>query len=130
MRAKKASEMLIEGVVNVVIVLIFFGIVFLAVYLFGEGISLREQLYSKEIALAIDSSKPGTILTYDLSGFHDKILNVGTENVISFKDNSVTIKLDRKGKGYSTKYFSNYEVSSAFDDDGNKLIVFVGDKNE
>ena len=128
-RNKRGSELVTESAIGIVLVVVFFGIMFLGVSRVADNSALYEQVYSKEIALAIDSSQPGMTLTYDLSAIEEHILDSGVENVVSFQNGEVRVRLQKDGKGYSTKYFSDYEVNSVFD--GGKILkISVGEKNE
>jgi hypothetical protein len=128
-RNKKGSELVTGSAIGIILVMVFFGIMFLGVSRVADNSALYEQVYSKEIALAIDSSQPGMMLTYDLSVIEEYILDSGVENVVSFRDGKVRVRLNKDSKGYSTKYFSDYEVNGVFDE-GKILKISVGRKNE
>ena len=128
-RDKRGSELVTESVIGIVLVVVFFGIMFLGVSRVSDNTALYEQVYSKEIALAIDSSYPGMTLSYDLFEISERISRVGIENVVSFRDNRVTVRLKEDSGGYSTKYFSDYSLESGFDS-GNVLKISIGGKNE
>tara|TARA_Y100000310_G_scaffold223934_1_gene225808 strand:+ start:2514 stop:2924 length:411 start_codon:yes stop_codon:yes gene_type:complete len=128
-RDKRGSELVTESAIGIVLVVVFFGIMFLGVSRVSDNTALYEQVYSKEIALAIDSSYPGMTLSYDLFEISERISRVGIENVVSFRDNRVTVRLKEDSGGYSTKYFSDYSLESGFDS-GNVLKISIGGKNE
>tara|TARA_Y100000310_G_C20515584_1_gene731020 strand:- start:443 stop:835 length:393 start_codon:yes stop_codon:yes gene_type:complete len=128
-RDKRGSELVTETAIGVLLVVVFFGIMFFGVSRTSDNTALYEQIYSKEIALGVDSSYPGTTLSYDLSKVSEGISDVGVSNVVSFSGGEVTVKLKKGSRGYSTKYFSDYDVNSQFDS-GNVLKVSIGVRNE
>ena len=50
------------------------------------------------------------------------------DKIISIENNEVIVRLSNNG-GYSYKYFSDYEISSYFDDiSKNKLVININEK--
>lgn len=116
----KRGEILIENVVFIILNILFFSILVLFLLKQGTGAYLMEQSYSKQIALLVDSSLPGTIITLNMNKAFDVANknNFDVNKIISFSDNYVTVKLSEKG-GYSYHYFTKYN-----------LHAYVLDKNE
>ncbi len=70
---------------------------------------------AKQIALVIDSSKPGTIVKINVE---DALARAKKENyqrnIISINGNTVTVKLREKG-GYSYSFFNDVYASASPD---------------
>lgn len=123
LRNKKADNIVLEYVIFIVLNVMFFGILMLFVIRSSSGVLVLEQVYAKQIALLIDSAKPGTItqiyLDEQATGFvHDYLKNCKdaeccnkARNLIHFddKEKRVVVSLDGK-KGYSYQTFTNYDV--------------------
>lgn len=71
-----------------------------------------EEEMAKQIALIIDSSKPGTIVKINVE---DALAKAKKEhyqrNIISVTGNAVTVKLREKG-GYSYYFFNNVDAKA------------------
>jgi hypothetical protein len=130
---KRGVDLLNATVIFVLLNLIFFSAMFFFVWRVGSGASYYEQLYSKQIALMIDNSKPGTLISLNIEKLGDfaKKNNVLLEEIISLNNNMVVVKATH-GKGYSFNYFSDYKIDKSFSKDTNgELILNLGiSKNE
>lgn len=110
---KKADSILIENVIFFVIVAVFFAAMFIFVARAGSQATIVEQIYAKQIALAIDKAKPGTIIEMDIS----KLYEVAEKNKISEKEmlkidsdnNKVQVRLVQ-GKGYEFMFFNSVNI--------------------
>jgi hypothetical protein len=90
----------------------------------GTGVSIKEQIYAKQLALLIDQAKPGTELTIDISEMYDiakKNKFKGKPIEIDYADNRLIVKLTQ-GKGYGFRYFTELESGSVTLDETNKLM--------
>lgn len=113
---------------SVVIFLILNIVFFVAMLLFiawaGTGVTVKEQIYAKQIALLIDQAKPGTTMTMDISELY-KIAEKNKYNGrifdINYEENKITVKLI-EGKGYSYYYFTHLESGSVSIEEQNKLL--------
>ncbi|OIO40961.1 hypothetical protein AUJ62_03545 [Candidatus Pacearchaeota archaeon CG1_02_32_21] len=109
----KKGNIPLEEVIFVLLNIMFFSMLFVFVYNTSHGVFLSEKLYAKKIALAIDSAKPGTQISVDIS----ELYGIAQENEFDisdsfyFKDNQVNVKLSKED-GYSYNYFTNYQVES------------------
>ena len=109
---KKATDSLMETVVYTIVIAAFFAAMLLFVSRAGSGATLVEQIYAKQIALAIDKAKPGTIIEMDTSKLYEvarknkftgKVINIDNDN------NKVQVKLV-DGKGYEFNFFNSADV--------------------
>lgn len=90
-----------------------------------NGAGAYERIYAKEIALAIDSANPDTQISFNFERGLELTKGI-TENVVSFTENEVMIKLGDKG-GYGMKFFSDYKIEHFFVD---KELVITLKKND
>lgn len=115
-RNKKAA-ILIENVIFIILNILFLAILILFLLKQGQGAVLLEQSYAKQIALLIDSAKPGMTIILDMS----KAKDIAEKNGLEFKDivtntnNVITVKLSEKG-GYSYSYFNDVDVGNPYPD--------------
>ncbi len=102
-----------ENLVFIILNLIFLTLLVLFLLRQGEGAVVLEQAYAKEIALLVDSAKPGTTMLLNIE--KGKKLaeknNVDVEDIIKIDSNSVIVKLSEKG-GYSYSFFNDVDVSA------------------
>ena len=109
----KRGEILIRNVVFIVLNVLFFAAMFVFVARAGSNVTFYEQVHAKQIALLIDSAKPGTEITankfklYDLAEKQEFGENIV---VIDNNEKKVTVRV-RKGKGYSFNYFSDLKIT-------------------
>lgn len=123
----KRGDVLHEAVIFIVLNLIFFGILFMAVSKVSSGTGLHEQVYAKQIALLIDSAKPGTIISINAEEFTKFIeeKEISENEIISFSKNKVNVKLSRKSSGYNFEFFSTYKIEHSFSRENNKLFLNI-----
>lgn len=102
-----------ENLVFIILNLIFLTLLILFLLRQGEGAVVLEQAYAKEVALLIDSAKPGTTMLLNIE--KGKKLaeknNVAVEDMIKIDGNNVIVKLSEKG-GYSYSFFNNVDPSA------------------
>ncbi len=113
MIGKKA--MLKENIVFLILQLLFFSFVLIGVLLIGSGTAVYENIYARQIALAIDEAKPDTTLDIDVS----KLYEVAEKNKFEGKiveidetNHQVIVHL-MLGQGHKFSYFSDYKVDSS-----------------
>ena len=121
-RGKRAS-ILVENVVFIVLNLVFLTILILFIARQGSGAILLEESYAKQIALIMDSAKPGMDIFIDFEKGIEKIKDsFGDEyytnsskfqsTIIVFNDNIVTVKLkEGKREGYSYSFFNDIQLN-------------------
>jgi len=109
-------------IIFIVLNLIFFLAMFAFVARTGSNVALYEQMYAKEIVLAIDQARPGTTISInveDSRGLFEKNLVEG----VKISNGEVKISLKKGAKGYSVNYFSDYTFERTFNEvDGNLFL--------
>jgi len=134
MRGKKGSTLLTENVIFIILNVVFIAI--LVVFLVSKinNVSVMEEKYSKEIALALDSALPGMMISINMSdAMNAARKNLGEKNLnetVNIQGNIVTVKL-QSGKGYSYSFFNNLNLGKPvsnyyFDKANNAWVFFVG----
>jgi hypothetical protein len=130
---KRGANILIENIVFLILNLVFLTILIFFVFSRMGGTAVLEEQYAKQIALMVDSAKPGMVIKLDMKKGFDKSDKVkwGRENVVSISENIVTVKLSEKS-GYSYSFFNDVDVS-AYPDivESNYHIIKINEyKNE
>lgn len=116
-RVKKAG-FLTENVIFLVLNLIVVTILLLFIYSRTGGVMLYEEAYAKNIALLIDSAKPGTEFYLNMEGAFEEAEDNSWDTKetveINNEKNMVTVKLS-EDSGYSYSFFNDVNVVSNFD---------------
>jgi hypothetical protein len=127
---KKSQEILLEQVIFLVLVLIILIFLFYYINRAGTQSGVIEQEYSKIIALVIDSAKPGTNITLDLSEVYDKARKTHFDERelvnLNNSEKKVIVKTIR-GSGYSFNYFNNVSILWNPKPDERRLYLEVRD---
>lgn len=122
-----------ETIIFIVLNLLFIGGFVLFITLKSNNANSLEEYYAKEIALLIDSAKPGTIISLDMTdAFSAAEKNLGKDNLgnlITKTGNIITVKLTEKG-GYSYSFFNDVNVSYYQDSTTNKGYIFLIEKKD
>ena len=123
---KKRGQILVENVIFIILNLVFLAILILFIYSKSGGESVLEEKYSKQIALIIDSAKPGMTIHLNME---DAIKKANKNEwdlskVVSVSGNTVTVKLREKG-GSSYSFFNDVQVFANFDTENKKEYFFV-----
>jgi len=108
----KRAENLMESVIFFIIIAVFFAFMFAFIVRAGNKAVIVEQVYSKQIALIIDNSKPGTTIDLDVSKLYtvsEKNKYLGDLVRIDNDEREVRINLV-KGRGYSYKFFNDADI--------------------
>lgn len=109
--------------------LIFFLILLIFIYRSSTGALAYEEIYAKEIALALDRAKSGTNISLNF----EKGYSISEKNkwggkdfydLVNFKNNTIYVKLDKNG-GYSMPYFSDVDFKIIFDRPNKQIILVV-----
>ncbi|MCH8945899.1 MAG: hypothetical protein IIA85_03180 [Nanoarchaeota archaeon] len=125
---KKRGQILVENIIFIVLNLIFLTILILFLYSKTGGEAILEEKYSKQIALLIDSAKPGMTIQLNMEDAIEKAEdNNWNEKIVSISGNTVTVKLREKG-GNSYSFFNDVKVSPPFPD-GEEYIFLIEDYN-
>ena len=110
----KRGEILIENVIFIILNLVFLSILILFLLKQGSGAIILEEAYAKQLALVVDSSRPGEIIEVNM----ENALEVANEEgfafdkVVKFNNSIVTVQVSERG-GYSYHHFNDV-VASAF----------------
>lgn len=131
-RVSKRANILVGNIVFIVLNVVFLSILILFLVSKTGSAAVLEEKYSKQIALILDSAKPGMIIHLNMEDAIDKAKkeNWDFNNIVMIHDNIVTVKLREKG-GYSYSFFNNIDVTANFDILNNQEYFFVIDeKNE
>ena len=124
---QKRGTILVENIIFIILNLIFLTILVLFIARQGEGAVILEESYAKEIALLIDSAKPGMKITLNMQDAVElaKKEKYG-DKIISIDDNLVTVKIHDKG-GSSYSFFNDVELSRLhhYADAGDEFIFEI-----
>lgn len=122
----KRGNILTQNIIFIILNLVFLSI--LIIFLFSKtgNAALLEEKYAKQIALILDSAKPGMRIFLDME---DAIKIAEKENrdikkIVSVQDNVVTVQLREKGS-YSYSFFNDLDYDTDFfiyPDDSSELI--------
>lgn len=101
-------------IVFLVITIVFFASMFFFVSRAGSGADLIEKVHSKQIALVIDSLRPGTEVRFDLAELYEaaeKNNYKGLPVIVNTNNNEVTVNV-AGGEGNKQKFFTKLEAGS------------------
>lgn len=126
------SKLVLSQIVYIIIIVIFSVVMIAFVVRSGNSASEKEEIYAKQIALAIDKAKPGTEININIidinkvaesNKFKGQIINIDNEK------NAVEVHLT-SGKGYSYRFFSDSNIvwNINNDEEGKpeELLIYVG----
>jgi len=136
LKKKKSGEILVENVIFIVLNVLFISILAIFVAKQSSGAIVLEQTTAKNIALVIDSAKPLTVISIDLSKPQELAEKNGIpfEDIIKINGNVVSVKLSDKS-GYDYAFFNDVQVSLYPDRDetnnfNGKYVFIINKKNE
>jgi|TARA_B100001971_G_scaffold201305_1_gene213882 hypothetical protein len=111
---EKKGNILVENIIFIVLNLIFLTILFLFLFSKVGDAAVLEEKYAKQIALMIDSAKPGMEIHLNMEkALKKKEDSWNFKNVVSINDNIVTVKLRENG-GYSYSFFNDVELENPY----------------
>lgn len=121
---RKRASILTENVIFLVLNISFF--IILAVFLFRQGGgAFMEQAYAKQIALSLDSAKPGMEILIDIEKGANSDKEWFAENFrdsVTISENVVTVAFSKNG-GYSYSFFNKVKPSIDVFPSGKVYIV-------
>jgi len=126
-RNSKRGNILTENVIFIVLNLIFLTILFLFLFSKMGDVGILEEKTAKQIALIIDSAKPGMEISLSIKDAVEKANKENREGKIVFiEGNIVTVQL-KEGKGYSYSFFNDVELNKNYHyaDEGNEYNFIV-----
>lgn len=119
----KRGNILTENIIFIVLNLVFFTILILFLFSRMGDTAVLEEKYAKQIALIIDSAKPGMEINLNME---DAVKKAEDENwegkIVSISDNIVTVKLT-DGGGYSYSFFNDVNVTIYPDNSNPEHII-------
>ena len=127
-RGKKRGNILVENIIFIILNLVFLSILILFLVKQGSGAIVLEQSYTKQIALLIDSAKPGMILKLNMEEgkkLADKN-KVNFDEIVKIEKNIVIVKLSEKG-GYEYSFFNDVDVTAYPDKEF--YVFIINEKN-
>ena len=129
---KKRGQILVENVIFIVLNLIFLTILILFISSKSGAEAVLEEKYSKQIALIIDSAKPGMEIHLNMEDAIKKADSNGFDikKIVSVSGNTITVQLREKG-GNSYSFFNDVDVSVFHDTQKNteEYVILVNKYN-
>jgi hypothetical protein len=122
----RKGDVLIGEVIFLVLNLVFLSILIIFVISKTNDASLLEEKYAKQIALVIDSAKPGMTIHINMEDAIKKAQDEKQDikGIVKINDNIVTLKLKEKG-GYPYSFFNDISANAYLDTGNNKEYVIV-----
>ena len=113
-RNKRGFKILYAAVIFVILNLVFISVMFFFVARASSSVSFTEQAYARQVALLVDSAKPGTVIEMDIAELYVIASQKSVQPSITLNcdTNEVTVKLT-SGRGYRFGYFSEIEDCSS-----------------
>ncbi len=112
----RGGDILIENVIFIILNVIFISILVLFLWRQGSGAILVEEAHAKQIALLIDSAKPGMEIRLNMQEAKEIASENGIEDfdkAVSITGNVVRVKLSPKG-GYDYSFFNDVSLESYY----------------
>ncbi len=134
MKNKRGTTLLIENIIFIILNLVFIAILIFFLLSKSGTPAILEEKYAKEIALMLDSAKPGMIISLNME---DAIKigkeRLGEENIgriVTITGNVVNVNLQGKN-GYSYSFFNNLTFTNCYlNEANNEYVFFIGGYNE
>lgn len=126
----KRANILTENLIFIILNLVFLAILILFLLSKMGGAAVLEERYAKEIALLMDSAKPGMTISLNME---DAIKIAQKEKwpldkIVFIEGNVVKVQLREKGAENSLgsySFFNDVSVNANFDTTNNKGYYFV-----
>lgn len=112
LNSKKGTTILAENLIFIILNVLFLVILILFVTRQSSSAAIVEENYAKQIALLIDSAKPGMILKLNM----EEPMQIAEKNGIAFEDivkkegNFIILRLD-ENSGHSYSFFNDVDIS-------------------
>ena len=126
----KQGNILTENLIAIILNLAFLAILILFLFSKMGNAAVLEEKYAKEIALLLDSAKPGMTISLNM----DDAVKIAEkekwplDKIVVVEGNVVTVQLREKGAGNplgSYSFFNDVKVNPNFDTTNNKGYYFV-----
>ena len=126
----KKGNILTENLIFIILNIVFLSILILFLFSKMGSAAVLEERYSKEIALLIDSAKPGMTISLNME---DAVKIAKKEKwpldkIVFIEGNTVKVQLREKGAENSLgsySFFNDVNVKANFDTTNNKWYYFV-----
>jgi hypothetical protein len=134
MKNKRGITLLLENIIFIILNLIFIAILITFLVSKSGSASVLEEKYAKEIALVLDASQPGMMITINMAdAISTAQQNFGknnvTDDIVTLSNNVVTVKLGTP-KGYSYSFFNNVTITNHYlNKANNQYLFFTGGYN-
>jgi len=125
----KRGEILAGNIIFIILNLVFLTVLVLFIFRQGGGISTLEESYAKQIALVLDSARPGMEILIDMkegAEADEEWFSKNYFSAVSVNDNMVRVILS-KDSGYSYSFFNDVRVKFDVYPEG-KLLIFIEDE--
>lgn len=124
-RCKRAG-ILVGNIVFIILNLLFLTMLILFITRQGGGVIILEQSYAKQIALIMDSAKPGMQIYLNM----ENALEIAKEKwgedhlneIVGIRDNMVRVRLSDKS-GHSYSFFNNITIKGYYYDKLNGYVI-------
>ncbi len=129
MKKNRKANVLTENIIFIVLNLVFLSILILFLFSRIGSAAVLEEKYAKQIALIVDSAKPGMTIHLNMEDAIEKANKEGRnlQNIVFIQDNIVTVQLRGEG-GYSYSFFNDVQVNANLDTTNNEEYFFVINK--
>jgi len=134
MKNKRGTTLLIENIIFIILNLVFIAILVFFLLSRSGTAAVLEEKYAKEIALLLDSAKPGMIISLNIEDAvkvaEEKLGKGRLSEIVDITNNVVTVRLRDNGV-YSYSFFNNLTIATKYlNEANNEYVIFVGGKNE
>ena len=128
-KKNRKANILVENIIFLVLNVLFLTI--LVIFLFSKtgSAAVLEENYAKQIALLIDSAKPGMVIHLNMEDAIDEASKKGgdAKNIVINSDNIITVKLRGEG-GYSYSFFNDVKVDVNQDVEHKEYYFVINEK--
>ncbi|MFA5020294.1 MAG: hypothetical protein WC533_04305 [Candidatus Pacearchaeota archaeon] len=125
MNKKGSGDNIYAEIIFLILTAIFLIGMFAFVHVKTSGSAYYEQMYSKKIALLIDSSKPETKIALNVKEFEKFEEDVRLEEILDVSNQKVTVKLDSRSDGYVFPIVSTNKVDYQFSESDSGLMLNI-----
>lgn len=130
---EKRGTILVENVIFIILNFVYLSILVAFLVNQATDASIIEQSYSKQIALLIDSAKPGMEIYLNMEDAFDKAeKSEYSGEIVRIVGNQVIVKVEGtdERRGYTYSFFNDVDVNVAKFPSDKGYFFQVGEKNE
>ncbi len=114
-----------KDVIFLVLNLVFFSILMIFIFSSSSSAGTYEQAYSKQITMLINSARPNTNITLDVTDLDEEYENRGILEMFKVDKNEVIVSLSGR-REYRYSFFSDYDVElRSRTEGGNSYLVII-----